>query len=65
MPVAGIGTLEVSKIAGTSLAMTEKLYGHLVHVVTFTAVTGVPIPGDTNKSISYEISVGSYSKNIH
>jgi len=27
----GVSTLEVSKIAGASLAMIEKHYGHLVH----------------------------------
>jgi len=27
----GVCTLEVSKIVGTSLAMIEKHYGHLVH----------------------------------
>jgi len=27
----GVSTLEVSKIAGTSLTMIEKHYGHLVH----------------------------------
>ncbi len=27
----GVSTLEVSKIVGTSLAMIEKHYGHLVH----------------------------------
>ena len=28
--IDGVSTLEVSKIAGTSLAMSEKHYGHLV-----------------------------------
>jgi len=27
----GVSTLEVSKIAGTSLTMIEKHYGHMVH----------------------------------